>query len=70
MIKLVGQVTTTKFAKIWKLTTKFAKIQEINTKFGKKKKLEIINYACEKQESAMNLEPNTSQDHVSNINIV
>jgi len=35
-IKLVRQVTTTKFAKIWKLTTKFAKIQEINIKFAKK----------------------------------
>jgi len=36
-IKLVRQVTTTKFAKIWKLTTNFAKTQEINTKFAKKK---------------------------------
>jgi len=41
-VKLVRQVTTTKFAKIWKLTTKFAKIQGINTKFAKKN-LEIIN---------------------------
>ena len=64
-IKLVRQVTTTKFAKIWKLTTKFAKIQEINTKFAKKNSQNhVSNIHIMWQELDLELCKKPSQTHL------